>query len=136
MHNRVDRMTRLFAGVLATFVTAFTLGAQALEAQQFASATSPEREVTFSNEVVRILQENCQVCHQPGGIGPMSLMTYQDVRRWIEPLISRSRSAHACFRRHPAQSRELSTASVVRTDHIFTRLHASARALLGAPQHR
>jgi mono/diheme cytochrome c family protein len=78
MHHPIDRiMTRLFiAGLLATFATA---GAAA---QQFAAATPAEREVTFSNEVVRILQQNCQVCHQPGGIGPMSLMTYQEVRRW------------------------------------------------------
>jgi len=82
MHNPVDRIvTRLFAGMLATLATT-AVGAQALGAQQFAAATPPEREVTFSNEVVRILQENCQICHQPGGIGPMSLLTYQDVRRW------------------------------------------------------
>jgi mono/diheme cytochrome c family protein len=50
-------------------------------AASFADASS-RREVTFSREVARILQQNCQVCHQPGGIGPMSLMTYQEVRRW------------------------------------------------------
>lgn len=39
-------------------------------------------DVTYSREVARILQENCQICHQPGQIGPMSLMTYREVRRW------------------------------------------------------
>jgi hypothetical protein len=38
--------------------------------------------VTYSREVSRIMQENCQICHQPGQIGPMSLMTYQQVRRY------------------------------------------------------
>ncbi len=33
---------------------------------------------TFSNEVVRILQANCQSCHHPGDIGPFPLMTYAD----------------------------------------------------------
>ena len=81
MHSTVDRiMTRTAMGVFAMLAT-FATSAK-LEAQQFAAAIPAEREVTFSNEVVRILQQNCQVCHQPGGIGPMSLMSYQDVRRW------------------------------------------------------
>jgi len=81
MHSTVDRiMTRSAMGVFAMLAT-FATSAK-LDAQQFAAAIPAEREVTFSNEVVRILQQNCQVCHQPGGIGPMSLMTYQDVRRW------------------------------------------------------
>src|SRR6266699_3668400 len=33
---------------------------------------------TFSNEVVRILQANCQTCHHPGDIAPFSMMTYAD----------------------------------------------------------
>jgi hypothetical protein len=33
---------------------------------------------TFSNEVVRILQNHCQSCHHPGDIAPFSLMTYAD----------------------------------------------------------
>jgi mono/diheme cytochrome c family protein len=38
--------------------------------------------VTYSREVSRIMQDNCQICHQPGQIGPMSLMSYQEVRRY------------------------------------------------------
>ena len=34
--------------------------------------------VTFSREVVRILQANCQKCHHEGGIAPFSLITYDD----------------------------------------------------------
>src|SRR6266496_1960886 len=34
--------------------------------------------VTFSNEIVRILQANCQKCHHEGGIGPFPLITYSD----------------------------------------------------------
>jgi mono/diheme cytochrome c family protein len=75
-------MTRLATTGAIAMLATFATGADALDAQQFAAAIPAEREVTFSNEVVRILQQNCQVCHQPGGIGPMSLMTYQDVRRW------------------------------------------------------
>jgi hypothetical protein len=41
---------------------------------------------TFSRDVAPILQANCQECHQPGSIAPMSLLTYDEVRPWA-PLI-------------------------------------------------
>ena len=36
--------------------------------------------VTFNRDVLPILQKNCQSCHRPGEIAPMSLLTYGDVR--------------------------------------------------------
>jgi hypothetical protein len=33
---------------------------------------------TFARDVMPILQEKCQVCHRPGSIAPMALMTYED----------------------------------------------------------
>ena len=36
--------------------------------------------VTFTRDVAPILQQNCQACHQPASIAPMSLMTYDEVR--------------------------------------------------------
>ena len=41
-----------------------------------------DRPITFSRDVAPILQQNCQVCHRPGSIGPMSLLTYEDARPW------------------------------------------------------
>ena len=35
---------------------------------------------TFSRDIAPILQRSCQQCHQPSGIGPMSLLTYSEVR--------------------------------------------------------
>lgn len=43
-------------------------------------------DATYSRDVAPILQEKCQTCHNPEGIGPMSLMTYEQVRPWA-PLI-------------------------------------------------
>ncbi|HZI67835.1 MAG TPA: ascorbate-dependent monooxygenase [Thermoanaerobaculia bacterium] len=37
-----------------------------------------EAPVTFSNQVVRILQARCQACHRTGGIAPFSLTSYGD----------------------------------------------------------
>ncbi len=45
-------------------------------------------EVTFCNQVVRILQENCQVCHHPGGLGPFSLITYDDAASRARSILS------------------------------------------------
>jgi hypothetical protein len=35
---------------------------------------------TFSNEVVRIFQQNCQTCHHEGDIAPFPLVTYADAK--------------------------------------------------------
>lgn len=42
--------------------------------------------VTFARHVAPILQAKCQVCHQPGSIAPMSLLTYEEARPFA-PLI-------------------------------------------------
>jgi hypothetical protein len=40
--------------------------------------TTPPEGPTFNNEIVRILQQNCQSCHHAGDIAPFALMTYED----------------------------------------------------------
>jgi hypothetical protein len=42
--------------------------------------------VTFNKHVLPILQKNCQACHRPGEIGPMSLLTYKDARPWAKSI--------------------------------------------------
>src|SRR5438128_10249593 len=42
--------------------------------------------VTFNTHVLQILQKNCQSCHRPGEIAPMSFMTYPDVRPWAKAI--------------------------------------------------
>ncbi len=39
-------------------------------------------EVTYTRDVAPIVQEKCQICHQPNSIAPMSLMTYENVRAY------------------------------------------------------
>jgi hypothetical protein len=41
---------------------------------------------TFAKDVAPVLQRACQNCHRPGNIGPMSLLTYQDVRPWARSI--------------------------------------------------
>lgn len=83
-HASIDRLlSRIVAPALvaglAMLGTGFTASASA---QQFASNEAADRELTFTRDVAPIIQQNCQECHQEGSIGPMPLMTYQQVRRW------------------------------------------------------
>src|SRR6266566_3977566 len=45
-----------------------------------------DRVVTFYKDVVPILQKNCQTCHRPGQIAPMSLLTYKEARPWAKAM--------------------------------------------------
>jgi peroxiredoxin len=40
--------------------------------------------VTYARHVAPIIQNRCQECHRPGQIGPMPLLTYDDVSSWSE----------------------------------------------------
>ncbi len=49
-------------------------------------------DVTFTRDVLPILQENCQLCHRPGGanlggmVAPMAFTTYEDTRPWAKAI--------------------------------------------------
>lgn len=59
----------------------------------FASANGQADRITFTKDVLPILQENCQACHRPGGdnlsgmVAPMSLTSYQEVRPWAKGIV-------------------------------------------------
>jgi peroxiredoxin len=42
--------------------------------------------VTYTRDVLPILQENCQQCHRPGEVGPFSLMTYKQAVNWASDI--------------------------------------------------
>src|ERR1700692_1374653 len=50
----------------------------------FAADTTPS--VSFHKDIEPILQRNCQSCHRPGQIAPMSFLTYQSVRPWAKAM--------------------------------------------------
>ena len=45
-------------------------------------STNPKSEVTYSNQISRILQENCVSCHRDGEIAPFALDEYDEVAGW------------------------------------------------------
>ena len=42
--------------------------------------------VSFNKDVLPILQRNCQVCHRPGEVAPMSFLTYDSTRPWAKAI--------------------------------------------------
>jgi mono/diheme cytochrome c family protein len=59
-----------------------TLACAAMGAVWAASNTP----VTFNKNVLPVLQKNCQECHRPGEIAPMSLLTYTAARPWAKAI--------------------------------------------------
>lgn len=59
-------------------------GLLALPTGGVAQDGGPMDEVTFARDIAPILQESCQRCHRPGGVGPMALETYEQVRPWAQ----------------------------------------------------
>ena len=53
---------------------------------------APAGRITFTKDVLPILQQNCQVCHRPSGlnmggmVAPMAFMTYEEVRPWAKSI--------------------------------------------------
>jgi hypothetical protein len=41
---------------------------------------------TFYKDILPVLQANCQTCHRPGEVAPMSLLTYEDARPWARAI--------------------------------------------------
>ena len=62
------------------------LSAVALVPMFGSAAERDDREITYTRDVAKIIQDNCQICHQLGQIGPMAFTNYEEVRVWA-PLI-------------------------------------------------
>ena len=41
---------------------------------------------TFNKDVLPVLQKNCQTCHRPGQIAPMSFLDYKSTRPWAKAM--------------------------------------------------
>jgi len=51
-----------------------------------ATAADQTSSVTFNKDVLPILQKNCQTCHRPGQVAPMSLISYKETRPWAKAI--------------------------------------------------
>ena len=60
--------------------------------QTGAADDASNQRVTFYKDVLPVIQENCQICHRPGGdniaglVAPMTFMSYQEIRPWAKAI--------------------------------------------------
>src|SRR5580765_2353341 len=78
-------MTRRTVAAVALAAFGVTAGSWQLRAQSGDQQVAP----TYSRDVAPILFKNCTGCHRPGEIGPMSLLSYKDVRPWVRAISTR-----------------------------------------------
>src|SRR5262245_53735882 len=74
-------MSRLTGLLVLMVLTALTV--------QFSfppAVTGQTSKVTFNKDVLPILQKNCQSCHRPGEVAPMSFLTYESTRPWAKAM--------------------------------------------------
>jgi len=74
--EKMQRRHRLFRNAAAVGVP--VAAALTLAPAHVAAQDHP----TFARDVAPIIQQNCQICHQPGSIAPMSLTSYEAVTRY------------------------------------------------------
>lgn len=57
-----------------------------------AGSAAAAEQITFTKDVLPILQESCQICHRPGGanlggmVAPMAFTTYKETRPWAKAI--------------------------------------------------
>ena len=65
-------------------LVAFLSVAAAIASRPAIATAAPD--VTFTRDVAPILHARCVVCHRPGEVAPMALLTFQDARPWARAI--------------------------------------------------
>ena len=81
---RIEKIAAIGVLLLALVAAALMLPVP-VTAQQGAAD-----EVTFTRDIAPILQRSCQRCHHAGGIAPMPLIEYEDVRPYARRIMLRT----------------------------------------------
>ena len=72
------------------------LGAQAARGEAIAypgKVQAGSTQISYAKDVAPIVQEKCVVCHQPGGLGPMQLTSYEQIKGFA-PMIREVLQTH------------------------------------------
>lgn len=81
------RQSRLWGTALLALLAPLTFSGNAVSMQSSDEpAAGQGAAVSFTRDVAPILQQNCQICHRPGSVGPMSLLTYDEAKSYA-PMI-------------------------------------------------
>src|SRR5579883_718640 len=94
--KRIHARSAGFLTLAAVAALAFSLvqvGSRAVSREP-AAGKQAKAKITYSGQVARIIQDNCQTCHHPGTAATISLLTYDDVVSWgdmIEEVVTDKR---------------------------------------------
>ena len=84
MNRNHRRWLALSRGSLLAVAALF--GIADVASSQTPAKVTANNQVTFTRDIVPILQRSCQNCHRANNIAPMSLMTYQETRPWARSI--------------------------------------------------
>src|SRR5207244_8211394 len=73
-------------GVMRRVSLVVVLAVTAALASRLPAVATAAPDVTFTRDVAPILHARCVVCHRPGEVAPMALLTYQDARPWARAI--------------------------------------------------
>jgi mono/diheme cytochrome c family protein len=90
---RTARNQRRRASCVIVSIGLVAVGVVAATDVSAAGPASEQRQVTFAKHIAPILQRSCQNCHRPnGGLAPMALTTFEEVRPWAKAIKMRTSS--------------------------------------------
>ena len=75
-------------------VSALAMAGVAIAIQPATAHKAITSKYTYNDDVFPIFRDKCASCHAPGGVAPMSLMTYDDAFPWAESIRAELVAAH------------------------------------------
>jgi peroxiredoxin len=88
-HELIDAIEAVLAGtdviVTSTTPSGCIIGRSRKPATP--DLASDASQITYADQVARILQQHCVSCHRSGDIGPMDLSNYEDASAWADMLV-------------------------------------------------
>jgi hypothetical protein len=94
----VERTTPLFTRACRPWrlllLCALVLAGVALAIERGEAHKAITSKYTYNDDVFPIFRERCSRCHVPGGVAPMSLMTYDEAFPWAESIRAELIAAH------------------------------------------
>jgi len=85
-YTRFSAIVCLLAASVAQPANAQNAAGPRSQAAAMPPAPRADEPVTFTKNIAPILQQKCQVCHQPNSIAPMSLITYNDAKEYAREI--------------------------------------------------
>lgn len=88
MTKAAKRVISLFVALTAAPFIVAVMARCAEAGRPEAKASPPPVTLTFSKDIAPIIFTNCAVCHHPGGSAPFSLLSYPDVKKRAQQIVS------------------------------------------------